>query len=83
MSDSISFSFSRLTRLLLLIDAEKGITDTDNIALDMLEEFKRPYVVREKKIEKIFFELFDFINLKNMYSFSNSILALLKNINFF
>ncbi|CAD5111615.1 DgyrCDS910 [Dimorphilus gyrociliatus] len=42
----------QLTRLLLLIDAEQGITDIDNIALDMLEEFNRPYVIVLTKIDK-------------------------------
>ena len=39
------FCIYRLCRVLLLIDGKVGLTDTDLIGIEMMEEFKRPYAV--------------------------------------
>lgn len=43
----------RLCRTFLLIDSEIGITKADNIALEMFDEFRIPYVLVFTKIDKV------------------------------
>lgn len=54
-SDSVEvFLHSRrkLSRSFVLIDASQGITNNDKIGLEMMEEFKIPYVIVLTKVDK-------------------------------
>ncbi|KAL3880417.1 hypothetical protein ACJMK2_032657 [Sinanodonta woodiana] len=43
----------KLCRTFVLIDATTGVTRVDNIGLDMVEEFGKPYVIVMTKIDKV------------------------------
>ena len=50
-------AFCSLVRTFLLVDGANGLTDVDKIGIEMMEEFRKPYVVSLMCINLIFIYL--------------------------